>query len=109
MGETSPSHVAVSSVCSSAPLAAVLNKRLFRVGDDEAELLGIGICEALERMESYHLRFVAEPTGLEEQVELEVAGMELVAEFSTRRPFIEPMTERTASRDRCPKVRPIDP
>lgn len=94
---------------SSGSSATVLNKRRFKVGDDEAGL-GIGIWEVLlERMESNHLCLEAEPTGLEEQLELDVAGMALVAGFSALRPFKDPLTERTASRDRYPKVRPIDP
>ena len=86
-----------------------MNNRRFRVGDDEDGLVGIGIWEDFERMESYHLCLVAEPTGLEEQLELDVAVMALVAVFSARRPFMEPLTERTASRERCPRVRPMDP
>lgn len=109
MGETSPSQAGAASNFSSVPTVAVLNNRRFKVGDDEDGLLGIGIWEVLERMESYHLCLVAEPTGLDEQVVLDVAWMALVAMFSARRPFMEPVTERTASRDRCPKVRPIDP
>lgn len=38
-----------------------------------------------------------------------MAGMALVVLFSVRLPLMEPLTERTASRDRCPKVRLIDP
>lgn len=103
------SHAVTSNIFLSFPSVTALNNRRFRVGDDEAGLLGIGIWEDLERMESYHLCLVAEPTGLEEQLELDVAVMPLVAVFSARRPFMEPLTERTASRERCPSVRPMDP
>lgn len=109
VGEMSPSHAGAASILSSVPLVAALNNRRFKVGDDEAGLLGIGIWEDLERMASYHLCLVAEPAGLEQQLELVVAGMALVAVFSARRPFSEPLTERTASRDRWPNVRLIDP
>lgn len=60
-------------------------------------------------MESYHLCLAAEPTGLDEQLELEAAGMTFVAVTRARCPFKEPLTERTASRDLFPKARPIDP
>lgn len=100
------SHVVTANIFLSFPSVTALNNRRFRVGDDEAGLLGIGIWEDFERMESYHLCLVAEPTGLEEQLELDVAVMVLVAVFSARRPFMEPLTERTASRERCPRVRP---
>lgn len=59
-------------------------------------------------MESYHLCLAAEPAGLDEQLEFGAAGM-LVAVFSARRPFMEPLTERTASSDRWPKVRLLKP
>lgn len=105
----SPSQAAAASNFSPVPTVAALNSLRFKVGEDEDGLLGMGIWEVLERMESYHLCLVAEPSGLEEQLVLDVAGMALVAVFSARRPFKEPLTERTASRDRCPKVRLIDP
>lgn len=103
------SHVVMANIFLSFPSVAALNNRRFRVGDDDTGLLGIGIWEDFERMESYHLCLVAEPTGLEEQLELDVAGTALVALFSACRPFMEPLTERTASRERCPRVRPTDP
>lgn len=105
----SPSHAGADSIFSLVASVAALNKRRFKIGDDGAGLLGIGICEALERRELYHLCLVVEPPGLEEQLELGVAGMALVTMFSARRPFREPLTERTASRDRWPNVRLIDP
>jgi hypothetical protein len=100
VGEASPSQAGAAGNLSSAPSGAVLNSRRFNFGDDEAGLLGVGIWDVLERRESYHFCLVAEPSGLVEQLELVIAGMALVVMFSARLPRKEPLTERTASRDR---------
>lgn len=90
-----------------------------RVDDTEAEvgLDGVGMCEALDRRESYHRCLAGGLTGLEPALAL-VAGPSgsngstdfwLVAVLRAFRPLRLPLTERNVSRERRPRARPTDP
>lgn len=78
-----------------------------RAEDMEAGLEGVGVCALLRRSESYQRCFADSPTGLDSALMLKacVAVFWLVVTSRARRPLVEPLIERTASRERRPRLR----